>query len=169
MRLRLFIKISLKQIIVWSLVAVFAACATGKKGDIMLLDKHRLSVAAGETVAANSPDVVARYEKYFNKHDSIQLPLYKYVKSDEYEMFVGIPLNATLEQLDWYGAVADTTFAHTLTGSHLYRQFELEDLYVSQYALTTGGGNRTVIFAVTKSKPLSDSLFSEPMLAKRIY
>ena len=151
------------------MAALFAACATGKKSDVMLLDKRHLRVAAGETVAANSPDVVARYEKHFNKHDSIQLPLYKYIKSDGYEMFVGIPLNATLAQLDWYGAVADTTFAHTLSTNHLYRQFELEDIFVSQYALTTGGNNRTVIFAVTPSKQLSDSLFSERELAKRIY
>lgn len=158
------------RIFVYTLLIIFfVGCASSKKNDIMLLNNYHFKLAAGEKVEPNDKEIVNRYEKYFNNDDSLQIPLYRYIKSTDYEMFIGIPMTTTLPQVSRLEMNRDTLLTARDTQTSSFKQYQKDSLYVTRYFTSPDRENLMAFFVLTKSEKISDSLFNEELFSERIY
>jgi hypothetical protein len=147
---------------------LLAACATGKKSDVTLLNNERFALAPNESLEKNSQDVIDAYARFFNNHDTVQVPLYKYVKGDRYKLYIGIPVGTSIAKLKRVDPKADTVLVESAVDNRLYRQYKKDNQYVTQYFVAQENVGITGIFGVTASKEISDTVFNEQALSRRI-
>lgn len=149
--------------------SLLVSCSTNKKKDIVLVNDYYFKMMPGESISDNSQDVIDRYEKYFNNDDSIQIPLYKYIKNENYQLFIGLPMESNLMKLQSREMVHDSVLINHSGQNTAYYQYSKDSLLLTHYYAMPDKKNITAVFVLTKSKEMSDSLFSEQKLSERIY
>ncbi len=101
----------------------------------------------------------------------IQVPLYKYVESDDYKIYLGIPFNTSLNQASiMYNMEEDSTdfLLHTDSTTYLYKSTSLDSSFVTEYFWKNKTGLLYLRADGVKNN-FTDSLFSENTLKSRIY
>ena len=104
------------------------------------------------------------------KEKEIQPPLFRYISSADYSIYIGIPYNIQLSQFaNTSIAEGDTITPHSDTDfmTYCYNRFNQDSVYISEYVVQQKG-NLIYILAATKTPSISDSLFSMENLSNRI-
>jgi len=123
----------------------------------------------GEVSMFIQSDVNALYSEYFN-HKQPQIPLFKYIKNIDYDIFIGIPYDTSLKKMVKTQLVktdSSNVFFES-NSNYFFKRYRKDGFYISEYA--TVFKNNTIIYvaSMTKKKVVSDSLFNKLEIAKRI-
>ncbi len=152
-----------------ALITIFFSCSPGnERNEILLYNNLYFNVLEGELEKDKTP-VVERYTAYFN-NQNIQIPLLKYIHHEDYEVFIGIPVNATIKELaddkkDFLDIAKDKIESDS---NYYYTNYKMDEYFIAEYSSYFGNESMFYISAKTKSKELFDSLFDKISLSKRI-
>lgn len=122
----------------------------------------------GEKLSLKNQIVTETYKSYFSNED-IQIPLFKYIKGKNYSIYISIPYNTTLKNLEkqqFINPKFNQKNFQTDSTSYFFRKFADKSTYISIYSKEF---DKNLIFVLTEtnSKKISDSLFNKTKLSKR--
>jgi hypothetical protein len=80
------------------MITVFS-CSNKRQSKIQLFDELYFNLKDGEALAEIDTEVLQKYNAYFNNLDAVQIPLFKYIKNNTYEIFIGLPVGVETTQL----------------------------------------------------------------------
>ncbi len=155
------------------LIASLIACSKEKEksNEVLLFNNIVFALQKGEVVEPIDEPVKNKYFKYLG-NQNIQIPLFRYIKHTNYEIFIGLPFNTSIKdivdsQLNKTEA-KDTSSLFQNSPSAFYKKNNKDDVYITAYASEIDKKSLIYITAITASKALSDSLFNQNELSKRI-
>ncbi len=158
----------MKYIILYLSISLTLVCCTSKQDQsVLLFNKISFKLNDGEEVVEIDSKKKEIFNSYFDKK-SIQIPLFRCIKSDSYLIFVAIPYNTSLKEL------ADYTLTHTLnqtfsegdSTNYFYNTYSNEKEQISIYTKNFSN-NLVYVLTVSDSAKLSDSLFNIKALSNR--
>lgn len=143
-------------------------CCTSKQdSSVLIFNNIAFKLNEGEEVVKIDSKKKEIFNLYFDK-TSIQIPLYRCIKSDGYLIFVGIPFNTSIKELTNI-SLANTlnqTFFEGDSTNYLYKRYSNEKEQITIY--TKGfSSNLVYVLTVSDSAKLSDSLFNIKALSNR--
>ena len=137
--------------------------------DIPLYNGYVFKLSNGEIFTDSNTSARKIYEKYFNKK-AIQIPLFKHIKHSEYDLFVGIPVNTSIDEIS-----KTVIEKHNIPlknykndNNFCYNQYNSEDLYITELAIKVDEKSLFYISAITSSKIIADSILNNLELSRRI-
>jgi len=140
-----------------------------KKSSITLFNDCIFNLTNGEILS--EPNIAAQklYENYFNNSE-IQIPLFKHIKHVGYDIFVGIPVRTSVDDIS-----KTVLEKHNRSLSNFiseknscYNQYLLNGSYIVEMAIRIDDKSLFYIAAITSNKILADSLLSFNELSGRI-
>ena len=161
--------IKMKKIFVVLFIISILSCSKENKNEIPLFNELSLKIYDGESIVAVNTEIKDKYSKCFNS-SIIQIPLLKYIKGKNYEIYIGVPFNVSIEamienQLSMQDSVAVDFKSDSL---HYFKSYKKNEIYIAEYAAKIDNKSLLYISTMSDSKALSDSLFNEQQLSKRI-
>jgi hypothetical protein len=159
----------LKRLLLFTFIFSFHSCSTGGGNEIRLFNNLTFILCQGEYIAEINTGIVNKYTGYFNNQD-IQIPLFRYIKNDNYEIFIGIPYNTAFEKLALSRlAVSDSSRQNFKNdSSFLYNRYVKNGYIITEYSEEFDNSSIIFISTITSDAGLSDSLFSEAALRGRV-
>jgi hypothetical protein len=159
----------MKNSVIILLLILILSCSSEKRNEIPLFNDLTFKINDGETIGVINSKIVNKYTEYFNS-SLIQVPLFKYIKHNNYEIFIGIPYNTSIEamiqnQLEKQDSIITNLKIDSLC---YYKNYKRNDFYLAEYAVKVANKSLIYISAMSNSKKLSDSLFNELILSNRI-
>jgi hypothetical protein len=151
------------------IVLLFVACSPTIDNELPLFNNTKFTLYAGEAVSAVTPKIADAYAAYFIG-EGIQVPLFKFVKHRNYEIFIGIPYNCSILQL-----IKNQT--ETRDCSQLYirkdslcffNKYSKDGIWITESASITADKSLFYILTIARSQKLSNSLFTQTALSGRI-
>lgn len=161
----------MKKLILFACVLIIS-CSNKKSDNINLFNKISFKLYENEDVASRDEQVIKTYDYYLNNYTDIQIPLFKYIKHKDYEIFIGIPFSTSISDIKNIELTENDNLSIICNKSdslYLYQQIKMNNLYVTKYFSNVGSKPSLLYFAaITKSKKISDSLFKRQEIEKRI-
>ncbi len=163
-----------KPLILTVLFALFfAACTvqTGDKNQIFLFNGKMFNTLEGEIQGFTDSLATHKYEQYFVDQGKMQIPLFKSIKTNEYDLFVGLPIKTSIQQLAQFKkAQTNDSLLVIFESDHqyYYKKWKEGNSYLTEYASQYGGNTIFFLAAQTQSEQISNELFSKFALSKRI-
>jgi len=159
----------MKNIYILFLFVILFSCSTKNRNEIHLFNGLRLKLNSQEHIVKIQPSVKDKYTSYFNSQ-TIQIPLFKHIIHSNYDIFVGIPFNTTIQELSKEKSkiTCDTVYVFNSDSNSYYQKYIKNNLYITEYAKEYKDKGLLYISSVTKSKKISDSLFNQLDICKRI-
>lgn len=78
---------------------LFYSCSSdASDGKVLLFDEIYMQVEANETIAELNKQNTDLYFSYIDNPD-LQAPLFKYIKSEKYDLFIGLPVGTTFAEI----------------------------------------------------------------------
>ncbi|MFA9388174.1 MAG: hypothetical protein ACERKD_00115 [Prolixibacteraceae bacterium] len=154
--------------VIISILSVLPSCLETNK-EISLFNGLKFELNKGEVVNYVDMHVNDKYTRYFNNR-KIQIPLFKYIKNADYEIFIGVPFNTTIDAFiqDQLKNQDFATTKITYDSISCYKNSKMDNFYIVEYARNYSNKSLLYIAAISNSLELSDSLFSMSQLSNRI-
>ena len=143
-------------------------CCTSKQDpSVLLFNKISFKLNDGEEVIKIDSKKKEIFNSYFDKK-SVQIPLFRCIKSDSYLIFVGIPFNTSIKELTDYSLIRtlNQTFFEGDSTNYFYKTYSNEKEQITIYTRNFSN-NLVYILTVSNSAKLSDSLFNIKKLSNR--
>lgn len=123
----------------------------------------------GEEMGVITSSVKEIYAENFNNSE-IQIPLFRYIKHSNYQIFIGIPYNTSINELTQNQLRKQEDLISNLKGDSLYfyDRYKRGDFYMTEYAAMFSNNSLIYISTISPSKELTDSLFIQSELLSRI-
>jgi hypothetical protein len=155
-------------ILIFILISL-VSCSGNNNNRIPLYNELSFNLTEGESSTNISQKTEEKYTEYFNSGD-IQMPLFKYIKHKDYEIFIGLPFQTSIAKMIQYqNSRSDSTVVNLKSNPEgYYKTYTSDSAYITEYATEVAGKYLLFISAVTTSKELADSLFTEQRLSSRI-
>lgn len=158
-----------KEIAFLCVVLTLWGCTSKKENEIMLFNNTTFKLMEGETVTSIDAKIKGHYYSYVSTNTTIQIPLFKSITSENYNIYLGLPIHTTVKKLADFKLkeVDSPSFFDSDTTSYFYIRHQNGDDYVSEYCQTMGG-NTIYVLAVVNALSVSDSLFNLEALSNRL-
>lgn len=143
-------------------------CCTSKQDQsVLLFNNISFKLNDGEEVVKIDSKKKEIFNSYFDKK-SIQIPLFRCIKSDSYLIFVGIPFNTSVKELTNYSLThtLNQTFFEGDSTNYFYKTYRNEKEQITIYTRNFSN-NLVYVLTVSDSVKLSDSLFNIKALSNR--
>lgn len=135
----------------------------------MLFNNKALQLSKNERLAVIDSSITNNYMSFW-ENKPIQVPFYKYIKHKDYQLFIGLPFNTSINQAWLMQSVLlkeqkliyssdSTTYVYTVEKSDSMHQYEL---------FQKNGKSLFYLLAKTDTNELNDSSFSLTALQARI-
>ncbi len=141
-------------------------------GEIPVFNNIVFSLTPHDTIGSITPEIQAGYALLLNSN-RIQVPLFRYIKSSDYELFLGIPVNTSVKE--FYALKATDSTARIQSDSLTYlfvTHADKEKMYCEYIA--DFDGNLVYLLGVRKSDTtmgipgtMVDTLLNYQALSKR--
>ena len=159
----------MKKIFIVLFIVSIISCSKENKNEIPLFNELSFKIYDGEAMVAVNTDIKDKYSKCFNS-SIIQIPLLKYIKGKNYEIYIGVPYNVSIEamienQLSMQDSVAVDFKSDSL---YYFKSYKKNEFYISEYAIKINNESLLYVSTMSDSKTLTDSLFNDMELSKRI-
>jgi hypothetical protein len=159
----------MKNSVIILLVITILSCSREKKNEILLFNEIKFKINEGEAIGIVNSKIKNIYTENFN-NSQIQVPLFKYIKHNNYEIFIGIPYNTSIEalvqnQLEKHDSIITNIKSDTLS---YYIKYKRNGLYITEYAANVASNSLIYISTMSISKELTDSLFNKLDFSSRI-
>lgn len=158
----------MKNIILYLLFSLTIVCCTSKQDQsVLLFNKILFKLNDGEEVVKIDYEKKEIFNSYFDTN-SVQIPLFRCIKSDSYLIFVGIPFNTSVKELTDYNLTQalNPIFFEGDSTSYIYKTYINEREQITTYTRNFSN-NLVYVLTVTNSAALSDSLFNIKELSNR--
>lgn len=130
------------------------SCSNEKENEIPLFNGLTFQLNEGESIGEIDSRAKENYAQYFNS--PFQIPLFKYIKHSNYEIYIGLPYNTSIEVMTQYELnKQDSSLAklNLETDSiSYYKEYEKYNFHIAEYAVKKEGNS--LIYIAT----LSDSI-----------
>ena len=143
-------------------------CCTSKQdSSVLLFNNISFILNDNEEVVKIDSKKKEIFTSYFDKK-SVQIPLFKYIKSDSCIIFVGIPFNTSVKELTDYSLTLtlNQSFFEGDSTNYLYKKYNNEKEHITIYTRSFSN-NLVYVLTVSNSSKLSDSLFNKKALSDR--
>ena len=143
-------------------------CCTYKQApSVLLFNKISFKLNDGEEVVKIDSKKKEIFNSYFDKK-SVQIPLFRCIKSDSYLIFVGIPFNTSVKEFTDYSLThtLNQTFFEGDSTNYFYKTYSNEKEQITIYTRNFMN-NLVYVLTVSNSAKLSDSLFNIKELSNR--
>jgi hypothetical protein len=159
----------MKNLFTILLLISILSCSSEKRNKTPLFNELTFELNEGETIGVIDSKIKNKYTEYFNS-SLIQVPLFKYIKHDNYEIFIGIPYDTSIEAMVQNQLEKKDSRITTLKSDSLYyyENYKRNDFYIAEYAVKIEGKSLIFIATMSNSKELTDSLFNELRISNRI-
>lgn len=158
----------MKNVLLYLLISLSLVCCTSQQNQrVILFNNVSFNLIDGEEVVKIDPYKNDIFNAYFNL-ESIQIPLFRCIKSDSYFIYVGIPFNTTVKELTECSLTQTfnlTSFEGDST-NYLYKTYSNEKEHFTTYA-ESFSNNLVYVLTITNSADLSDSLFNSKEISNR--
>jgi len=158
----------MKNVILYLSISMTLVCCTSKQDpSVLLFNKISFKLNDGEEVIKIDSKKKEIFNSYFDKK-SVQIPLFRCIKSDSYLIFVGIPFNTSIKELTDYSLIRtlNQTFFEGDSTNYFYKTYSNEKEQITIYTRNFSN-NLVYILTVSNSAKLSDSLFNIKKLSNR--
>ena len=145
------------------------SCTSKKQDEIPLFNELTFKIHDGEAIGEINSNTKNQYFKYFN-NQPVQVPLFKYIKHTNYEIFIGIPYDTSIEVLVKSQIEKQDSSINNFKSDSLYyyKNYKRDAFYITEYAAKVAGKSLIYISTMSDSRKLTDSLFNESELSNRI-
>ncbi|KAA9331824.1 hypothetical protein [Adhaeribacter soli] len=150
------------------LVVFLSSCSNENISELSIFNNLAFRLHSKEKVMPLEAASEKKYRTYFNHHSQTQIPLLKHVKHQDYEIFIGIPYNTTLERLKKSRAEADPK-DFSCAPNYCLKHYQRDSLTITEYIYRTSDQSLIFIAALTSSQRLSDSLFNALAMERRLF
>ena len=159
----------MKKIFVVLFILSILSCSKENKNEIPLFNELSFKIYDGESIVAVNTEIKDKYSKCFNS-SIIQIPLLKYIKGKNYEIYIGVPYNVSIEaMIENQFSMQDSVAVDFKSDSLFYfKSYKKNEIYISEYAIKTNNESLLYVSTMSDSKTLTDSLFNDKELSKRI-
>lgn len=142
-------------------------CTSNQGSSVPLFNGLMFQLHDGEEVVSLDPEKKEIFSSYFDKK-SIQIPLFKCIKSDSTLIFIGIPLNTSIKELAAHPLTHtfDQIDSNSDSTTYLYSVYNSENEQLAIYARNFDG-NLLYVLATSNIGEGSEPLFSMEALANR--
>jgi len=158
----------MKNIIIYLFISLTLVCCASKQdGSVLLFNRISFKLNYGEEVVKIDSKKKEIFNSYFDKN-SVQIPLFRCIKSNSYLIFIGIPFNTTLKELTDFrlSQALNQNFFEGDSTSYFYKTYSNEKEQITTYARNFSN-NLVYVLTVANSAELSDSLFNTKELSNR--
>lgn len=158
------------KILIVVVVLSFVSCTTNNTDEIYLFNNIRFVLNNGEKVLDINNDIKYKYQSLVSSTESVQFPLFRYIQSSRYEIFVGLPINTTIPNLLGATVVKGDSTNEVLeyksdSTTYIYRKYGESGL--TEYIVDCND-NLISIFVLADSTNLGSALFSQKSLSSRL-
>lgn len=145
------------------------SCSDINRNIIPLFNGITFEMNEGEEMGVITSSVKEIYAENFNNSE-IQIPLFRYIKHSNYQIFIGIPYNTSINELTQNQLRKQEDLISNLKGDSLYfyDRYKRGDFYMTEYAAMFSNNSLIYISTISPSKELTDSLFIQSELLSRI-
>ena len=142
-------------------------CTSKQEPSVLLFNKISFKLNDGEEVVKIDSKKKEIFNSYFDKM-TVQIPLFRCIKSDSYLIFVGIPFNTSIKELTDYSLIytLNQTFFEGDSTNYFYKTYSNEKEQITIYTRNFSN-NLVYVLTVSNSAKLSDSLFNIKELSNR--
>lgn len=146
----------------------FISCNSHNDNSIALFNDLSFELGKGEKLAEITSGTQSNYAGFISQK-KVQIPLFRYIKATGYDIYIGIPYNTSLSELNDSKLLGDSLSLENKVDSlsFNFNTFAKDSTYFCEY-IQKSQNNLLYILAVTESKQLLDSLFNYNVLAKRV-
>jgi len=158
----------MKNIILYSFfITTLVRCINQQDEKLLLFNRISFEITNGEEVVKIDSKKKEIFNSYFDKN-SVQIPLFRCIKSDDYLIFIGIPFNTSVKELTHYRLTQtlNQTFFEGDSISRFYKKYSNEKEQITTY-VRNFSNNLVYILTVSNSSEISDSLFGLEEISKR--
>lgn len=144
------------------------SCKESSKSELPIFNNISFKLIEGEDAVIIDSANESTYHAFFS-NQRVQIPLFKQIVAEEYQIFIGIPFRTTIEQLNTLDITGHQSITHLLESNpveYYHKSFYLDTIYLTEFALSCKGG-QIFILATTPSKSIQDSLFNYQQLIER--
>lgn len=143
------------------------ACKSTNDNKIDLFNEISFNIVKDEKVVNNNSQ--KDYYLSFFENSPIQVPLFKSILSDNYAIYIGIPVNLSVKELYEYkiSQVEKAWDTETDSTSYYYLKYFNNENYIVEYCKIVNNSS-IYILANSKEEIIVDSLFSKSNLSARI-
>ena len=158
----------MENLVLFLLISLTLVCCTSKQDQsVLLFNRISFKLTDDEEVVK----IDFKKKEIFNSHfdkESVQIPLFRCIKSDSYLLFVGIPFNTSVKELTDYSLTQtlNQTFFEGDSINFCYKTYSNEKEQITTYTRNFSN-NLVYVLTVTNSAALSDSLFNIKELSNR--
>lgn len=151
------------------LVALISFCNNPNKDRLFLFNKISFDLKKNESLVELDSLHKTKYYSYFLNQD-IQIPLYRCIKTNEYTIFIGIPLNSSIGQLKKINLNSSLRIISDKSDSSLffYRSFSNKTENVSIYSRDFDD-NIVFVIALSKSYKPDSNYFDFESINTRFF
>lgn len=143
------------------------SCTSKEDTSVLLFNQIFFKLSDGEEVMKIDFKEKELFNSYFDKK-SVQIPLFRCIKSDSYLIFIGIPFNTSVKELTDYSMIQtlNQTFFEGDSTTYFYKTYSNEEELITTYTRNFSN-NLVYVLTVTNSAVLSDSIFNIKELSNR--
>lgn len=145
------------------------SCSPKKDNEIHLYNEIYFKINEGEAIGVADSKTRDIYTENFN-NGPVQIPLFKYINHKDYDIFIGLPFNTSLDALiQNQPAKLDSLISNQESDTlSYYIAYKRNGLYITEYAVKLTGSSLVFISTISRSKEITDSLFNKFGLSTRI-
>ena len=144
----------MKKILGVFVFIIIFSCSNEKENELPLFNGLTFQLNEGESIGEIDSKAKENYADYFNS--PIQIPLFKYIKHSNYQIFIGLPYNTSIEAMTQYELnKQDSSIAKLKLKTDsisYYKEYEKHNFHITEYAVRKEGNS--LIYIAT----LSDSI-----------
>ncbi|MEN8965437.1 MAG: hypothetical protein ABF250_05565 [Polaribacter sp.] len=158
----------MKNLILYLTISMTLVCCTSKQErSVLLFNKILFKLNDGEEVVKIDSNKKEIFNSYFDKK-SVQMPLFRCIKSDSHLIFIAIPFNTSLKELSEHSLThtLNQTFFEGDSAKYFYKNYSNEKEQITIYTRNFSN-NLVYVLAASNSAESFDSLFSKNELLNR--
>lgn len=159
----------MKNLIIVLIFLSILSCSDVNRNIIPLFNEITFEMNEGEEMDVITSSIKDIYAENFNNSE-IQIPLFKYIKHSNYQIFIGIPYNTSINKLTLNQMRKQEDLISNLKSDSLYfyDRYKRGDFYMTEYAAMFSNNSLIYISTISPSKELTNSLFIQTELKRRL-
>jgi hypothetical protein len=161
----------MKKILYLLLLLPLFSCNSTVDGEVKLLNNLSFVLTEGEKVSPVDALCNNRYTANFNFEET-QIPLFKYIKHEDYDIFIGLPFDSSIEKMVQELEVRNDSVFEISSSVKNTNAFYISktsgDLFAAEYATKTKNKSLLYIAVLSLSEENIDKGFDYNGIAGRI-
>jgi hypothetical protein len=155
----------MKKLLVVLHLALILSCGSNKN-ELFILPGLSVQVHDQETVIPISTELSTTFQHY-QQNTGLTIPLTKSIHHEQYDLYVGIPFNTSLNEVASALQRLDKVLDFKHDSTTVFAAYSVDE-YAVRLIAAQAGQNLVYLLAVAPTVTAADSLFSRSQLSDRL-